>query len=619
MVVVVALNKINPNETLRTSYPKINAAIDAADRADINANEAKNIANQALANSESTQEQLDQIVIEGDSSVEAAQARVDADGNSHTTLKERLDYEHNELSLELDQKEQQINTLFNNKFDKDLIPYVNVKEYGALGGANNDTEAIQNAIDDAVARGISDVVIPYPEITINSIDAKQRIIKGNNTKINSGVIRNVKKFVSCTINNIDYDFDFQEDMPAPIPVSTKAIERLSEDRYYVVSRLPYSNKYVMFLLERGIVTTTNSVGGDAELLRPTFVYNINHAYVYAHARNGYGGTWEEWSYRIDSNDTVYRNILFWRNSSRTLNDYLRFDITVPENGEFNLMFYSTPSSDPAARITVDNVEVGTVDLQSFDGRILIRTFKAPPGTRQVRIYTSGNYYIYVAGYNAYKVGEAPSRVYIDSLAFSGGGNPYISNKGAMEYAFYDADENVYYGSYHGGETLIDERVQLDGENSGIVVGDVVVRKSFAIKQTTNIHNKFTSNTLYQIRGDGLLEFTANITGNANLATAYNCMTTTNNAFNQVLFPKKVSTIQEGETYLGRTNKVIQENPNTGQKITTMLTLFKNDNNALGGVFIRRTDGAYNKVYYGKVVQSLENIRELSFQTKWLFE
>lgn len=87
----MVLEKINPNENLRKSYPKINAAIDAAEKADGNASVAKTTAEQAVVTANSVQEQFNQVVIEGDSSVEAAQARVKADGTSFTTLKDRLD------------------------------------------------------------------------------------------------------------------------------------------------------------------------------------------------------------------------------------------------------------------------------------------------------------------------------------------------------------------------------------------------------------------------------------------------------------------------------------------------------------------------------------------------
>lgn len=71
---------------------------------------AGDIADQANTKSEyasdkvdNIQSQVDQLVVEGDSSVEAAQARVDADGNAYTTLKERLDTEHTEVTAQLAQ------------------------------------------------------------------------------------------------------------------------------------------------------------------------------------------------------------------------------------------------------------------------------------------------------------------------------------------------------------------------------------------------------------------------------------------------------------------------------------------------------------------------------------
>src|SRR5690606_13534563 len=63
---------------------------------------------QALAKSESTQTQLDTIVIDGDSSVEAAQARVSVEGTPYATLKQRLDTEYEEVTTQLALNEQEI-------------------------------------------------------------------------------------------------------------------------------------------------------------------------------------------------------------------------------------------------------------------------------------------------------------------------------------------------------------------------------------------------------------------------------------------------------------------------------------------------------------------------------
>lgn len=101
---------IEKTDTLNEGREKLNEAIKDADEAKVDASEAKSTANQALAKSTSTQTQLDTIVIDGDSSVEAAQARVDVKNHVYDTLKQRLDTEYTEVMSKLAQNEQKINT-----------------------------------------------------------------------------------------------------------------------------------------------------------------------------------------------------------------------------------------------------------------------------------------------------------------------------------------------------------------------------------------------------------------------------------------------------------------------------------------------------------------------------
>lgn len=84
-------NKLNRGETMATSFPKINKAIEDSFDAISKASRADENSNSALTRAKSVQTQLDTIVIEGDSSVEAAQARVNEKGEKSATLKERLD------------------------------------------------------------------------------------------------------------------------------------------------------------------------------------------------------------------------------------------------------------------------------------------------------------------------------------------------------------------------------------------------------------------------------------------------------------------------------------------------------------------------------------------------
>ena len=101
---------IRKEDTLNQGREKLNEAIKDADKAKADAgaavntsNQAKQIAQTAEHKADSVQAQFDQVIIEGDSSVEAAAARVDTENVSHPTLKARLDAEHTEVTAQLAQ------------------------------------------------------------------------------------------------------------------------------------------------------------------------------------------------------------------------------------------------------------------------------------------------------------------------------------------------------------------------------------------------------------------------------------------------------------------------------------------------------------------------------------
>ena len=86
-------------------------ALNVANGIDAKATEALSKSTDADALSKSVQSQFNQVVIDGDSSVEAAQARVDASGQTNPTLKARLDKEHNEVTTQLENIALDITTL----------------------------------------------------------------------------------------------------------------------------------------------------------------------------------------------------------------------------------------------------------------------------------------------------------------------------------------------------------------------------------------------------------------------------------------------------------------------------------------------------------------------------
>lgn len=161
---------INKTDTLNEGREKLNEAIKDADSAKADAGAAVDTANQALANSESTQTQLDTIVIDGDSSVEAAQARVDEKGVSHPTLKARIDDGFEKTTAQLADTVELIGNRPSGDAGGNSVWFefrqrgINVKWYGAKhiyeSPGFDSTQAFQTAIDAASQLGGGTVYIP---------------------------------------------------------------------------------------------------------------------------------------------------------------------------------------------------------------------------------------------------------------------------------------------------------------------------------------------------------------------------------------------------------------------------------------------------------------------------
>lgn len=93
----------NAIQESKEALAKSQNALNVANGIDAKATNALSLSESAETLSKSVQEQFNQVIIDGDSSVEAAQARVDASGQTNATLKARLDKEHNEVTAQLAQ------------------------------------------------------------------------------------------------------------------------------------------------------------------------------------------------------------------------------------------------------------------------------------------------------------------------------------------------------------------------------------------------------------------------------------------------------------------------------------------------------------------------------------
>ena len=134
-----AFNDLKPRAELSISksaeaLTKSQNALNVANGIDAKATNALDLSKSADTLSKSVQEQFNQVVIDGDSSVEAAQARVDASGQTNPTLKARLDKEHNEVTTQLAQtfKKNETGVLDLNVFDEPSRNVLQGQEPGTI-------------------------------------------------------------------------------------------------------------------------------------------------------------------------------------------------------------------------------------------------------------------------------------------------------------------------------------------------------------------------------------------------------------------------------------------------------------------------------------------------------
>lgn len=142
----------------------VNDAVNKAKTAEQIANEAKAKADTANNTSNSVQEQLNQVVINGDSSVEAAQARVDEKGIVHPTLKDRIDLAGNQIGV-LSEK--------SNDYQKEIISAQLVADGRKLG---YNKQCVVSFINDDGNKGqytdlfpiMSELNVPYGQAIFTS-------------------------------------------------------------------------------------------------------------------------------------------------------------------------------------------------------------------------------------------------------------------------------------------------------------------------------------------------------------------------------------------------------------------------------------------------------------------
>jgi glycerophosphoryl diester phosphodiesterase len=158
--------------------------------------EAGDLADKANTKSENAvyqvnniQAQVNQLVVEGDSSVEAAQARVDAEGKSYPTLKARLDAKETEFSSQLAQTEQDIEKI-KNKINR--VKFSELQEpifIAHRGGSNIFPENTLEAYEGCLSMGLNIIELDVQQLADGTLAVMHDLTMDRTTN-RTGYVRN---------------------------------------------------------------------------------------------------------------------------------------------------------------------------------------------------------------------------------------------------------------------------------------------------------------------------------------------------------------------------------------------------------------------------------------------
>ncbi|TPV37903.1 right-handed parallel beta-helix repeat-containing protein [Bacillus dicomae] len=144
----------NTNENWDRLERKHNEIEEKSEQAAIESSSAQRQAEEANKLSASVQEQINSMVVNGDSSVEAAQARVDTEGITHDTLKSRLDGEFQKNATQI----QILNNL-----------QISIEQFPIIFPEITDRPRFQRAFNYAKNNGIGTVKIPKNDYVFDGI------------------------------------------------------------------------------------------------------------------------------------------------------------------------------------------------------------------------------------------------------------------------------------------------------------------------------------------------------------------------------------------------------------------------------------------------------------------
>jgi hypothetical protein len=421
-------------------------------------------------------------------------------------------------------------------------------------------------------------------------------------------------------------------------VSKKIIYKISDTEYRVISKKPSKTgfTYMKFTKDSGVVGDSQNIGTPWQLMRLSAVYDVVKALVYnkpssyTSSQLQTPGANDFQTYNTNSDYSTPSTIGYISNNARNVaNSYLEFTVTIKKshNGVLHLGFYGTSGSCKNIDILINGTTVRSgVDLSNTTAAIKVIPVSVANYLGDITVRLSipaspTNSVMHFLGFNAHDLAEANENLDYNNALYSSGvtANHYISQStGANDYAI--NANGKWMGSFHGGETSTALSVLLDGVDiTTLTANTFAFGKKLEFVQSTNINNQINTHSITKVYYDSVYEFDCyfDIPTPFNVSLFYSIMTCSNDTFSHVIYPIDVNTLS-GDTQLPLYNKVIQENPTTKYRITSMYTPW-NSYKADMPLKVRFTTSTYCKLYHGKVVNFSDTLSSCGFSQIKIFD
>lgn len=516
---------------------------------------------------------------------------------------------------------------------------VNIVWFGAVGTGNETAKLIAACSASASKR----VLIPLSTLTVtNGTDCNGCFLIGNNSTI-SGRIQNYAGTQSIIIRGINQD-EYTYSPQVLTDITPKILYKISATDDAVIQQKK-TRGYLLSIFRINSTTNTNSLAvttSDSNRRRLATVQDVVWAGVYKYANSAISGTWTESTLSAASISntnlipeavTSGQALKYWRTTVQ--NSYIEFK-AKPKNGVVSIMLLAGTTGDTSVSVTVNGTSytvsgqsatANTFKLFNFPVTLLSEADSVTLRVTKLGAATNGVNVVGVnfcelkdwngSGYDVFTYYRNAS-VYGDYLTQSSSNDAVILEYNSQKYgvAYHGGETNIYYAWYAGGAL-----------QSIPAIGNFVVARQLELRTSADISWGAFGGGAVHVEAkwkfaNGSISYEGLFSGNIVVSEIYGSMFGANEGLSRIVYPMLVdlTTIGDGDRVsLGRTNKVIYENPTTKQRFIAEFAVDGLLQNQFGGFELWKVVGSYNKGYQAKVHGGKMTITNFAYTTNNTFE